>query len=96
MRTRITRYPGDKVLGFGSTAHIQKRNMWSSDDMARAAMIGVGGSVIISTLAVYLTYKSYTYFHNNYEIVRKNKNEKVGSEDPQAIRRPAKMGSNHD
>lgn len=75
MLRRFNRYPGGRVLGFGATNQMQRRNMWNSNDMAMAAVVGVGGISIISTLAVYLTLKSYRYFHNNYEIVRKNKND---------------------
>ena len=101
MRTRITKNTGNKLLGFGSTIHIQKRNVWSSNDMANAFMVGVGGSVIVSTLAVYLAYKSYKYFHNNYEIVRKNKtkaesidlNENENPEEHQSTMRPGGVKS---
>ena len=75
MLRRFNRYPGGRVLGFGAATHMQRRNVWNSNDMAMAAVVGVGGISIISTLAVYLTIKSYRYFHNNYEIVRKNKND---------------------
>lgn len=75
MLRRFNRYPGGRVLGFGATNQMQRRNVWSSNDMAETFMIGVGGIAITSTLAMYLTYKSYRYFQDNYQIVRKNKND---------------------
>jgi hypothetical protein len=101
MITRFTRYPGGKILGFGTPIQMQKRNVWNSDDMFNAVVFGTASLAILSTTALYLTYRSYKYFHNNYEIVRKNKtvetsthsNEKNISENQQPIRRPGGMGS---
>lgn len=91
--------PGSKILGFGSTIYMQKRNMWTGDDMIKAVSIGIGSLAVLSTTALYLTYKSYMYFDNNYEIVRKDKmngkntdlNEKNVTEEYQSTYRSGKM-----
>jgi len=104
MRTRITRNSGGKTLGFASTAHIQNRNygMFYVDNTTLAA----GGALLVAgvTLPPLAIYYTCRFFRNNYEIVRKDKkdnmnaklNEKNGSEDPQSMRGPGKIVSNHD
>lgn len=98
MITRFTRYPGGKILGFGTPTQMQKRHCYGPTEGQFAALIGI--IVTIPTLAIYLTCKSYKYFHNNYEIVRKDRkndknidlNKKNISEEHQSIRRPG-MGT---
>lgn len=92
MLSRFNRYPSSKILGFGTPIQMQKRNVWNGDDMAKAFVFGIGSLAILSN-------KSYMYFYNNYQIVRKDKkngkntdlNEKNVTEEYQSTRRPGKM-----
>lgn len=102
MITRFKRYPGGKILGFGATPQMQKRQYYPGYETDLLISMGLWAGIFASPLiATYLAYKSYKYFHNNYEIVRKNKtvetsthsNEKNISENEQPIRRPGGMGS---
>lgn len=101
MRSRFfNRYTGGKVLGFGATSHVQRRHFGGYPEIEPvhiAAFLGVCiAGVSIPTLA---TYYSYKYFHNNYEIIRKDKkngkdtdlSEKNVTEEYQSTRRPGKM-----
>lgn len=102
MITRFNRYPGGKVLGFGTPTQIQKRHCFGPSEGQLIAILGIYAIGICSPfIATYLAYKSYKYFHNNYEIVRKNKTndmsielkEKDVSEEHRSMRRPGGMGS---
>ena len=97
MLSRFNRYPGGKILGFGAPPKMQKRNFFFETDEQVYMLLGICAlGISIPPLAMYLAYKSYKYFRNNYEIVRKNKvddksihsSEKNISENHQSIRRP--------
>lgn len=101
MITRFNRYPGGKILGFGATPQMQKRQYYPGYETDLLISMGLWAGIFASPfIATYLAYKSYKYFHNNYEIVRKNKkddknidlNKKNIPEEHQSIRRPG-MGS---
>lgn len=101
MITRFYRYPGGKILGFGATPKMQKRHYYPGYQTDLLISMGLWAGIFASPFfATYLAYKSYKYFHNNYEIVRKNKmndkaniNEKNISENQKSIRRPGGIGS---
>jgi hypothetical protein len=79
MRIRSRNYPGGILLGFGSTAYLPKRNIVDGiPEGSIYAMIGLGiTAVTIPPLAIYFTYK---YFRDNFEIIRKAKNNEINIE----------------
>lgn len=97
MLSRFNRYPSSKILGFGTPIQMQKRHCYGPSDKQFATFLV--SIVTIPSLAIYLTYKSFSYLYNNYEVVRKDKkngkntdlNEKNVTEEYQSTRRPGKM-----
>jgi hypothetical protein len=97
MLSRFNRYPGSKILGFGAIPKMQKRHYYPGYQTDLLISMGLWAGIFASPFfATYLAYKSYKYFHNNYEIVKKNKmddentnsNEKNVTEEYQSTRRP--------
>lgn len=67
MISRFSRYPGGKILGFGATTHMQKRNFMSDRDV----LMCFGIIATVPALTACLGYQSLKYLYNNYKIIRK-------------------------